>query len=263
MIRAIRCEWARLKNPYYILGGIGLMAALGLIVTIIVFFTATGGSAMVPPGGQAVSVAVLEASDGMFTGLRNGANMWGIVALAIWAIAVSSDYSNGLIRLLVQAEPRRLRLLGGKVVALTLFTCVATLVTTVVVLIASPAIAGATGISADAWRDGLASTMIDGYLHMTLSALMWGFMGLFVGVMTRSTGISIAVGIGYLLVFEMLFGMLLDSGAKWLPGSSFSAVAAGGTSDMAFSTGLLTAVGYVVVTLAIAAATFHRRDITA
>jgi ABC-2 type transport system permease protein len=263
MWREFRCEWTRLKSRNYILGGIGLMAALGLIVTIIAFFTATGGSAMAPPGGPSVSIATLEASEGMFAGLRLGANMWGIVALVVWAIFASSDYSNGLIRLLVQAQPNRLRLLGGKVAALVLFTCIATLVTMVVVLIASPAVAGATGISAEAWRTGMAHTILDGYLHLTLSALMWGFIGLFVGILTRSTGISIAVGIGYLLVFEMLFGMLLKSGARWLPGSSFSTVAAGGTGEMSFASGLMVAIGYVVVALVIAAVTFRRRDVTA
>ena len=265
MIRAIRCELARLKNPYYILGGIGLMAALGLIVTVIVFFTAEGGSTMAPapPGGRTVSVAALEATDGMFAGLTNAASMWGIVALAFWAIFAASDYSSGLIRVLVQFEPSRLRLLGGKIVALVAFTCLATFVTTALVLAVSPAVASAAGISTDAWGDGLARAVVDGYLHLTLSALMWGVVGLFVGVMTRSTGISIAVGIGYLLVFEMLFGMLLDSGAKWLPGSSFSAVASGGSADMAFGTALLVAIAYSVAALAIAAVTFRRRDITA
>ena len=52
-------------------------------------------------------MAALEASDGMFAGLQNAAGMLGVVALAIWAIAVTSDYSSGLIRLLVQAEPSR------------------------------------------------------------------------------------------------------------------------------------------------------------
>jgi ABC-2 type transport system permease protein len=263
MMRAIHSEWARLASRNYVLGGMGLMAALGLIVTTIVFFTATGGSALTPPGGRTVSLEVLEASDGMLAGLRLGANMWGIVALVIWAIFAASDYSNGLVRLLVQAQPRRLRLLGGKAIALTLFTCLATLVTTMVVVVASPAIAAATGVSADAWREGIAGTLLNGYLHLTLAALMWGFFGLFIGVVTRSTGISIAIGIGYLLVFEMLFGMLLDSRAKWLPGSSFSTVASGGTADMGFTTGLLVAVGYVLVTFAAAAVTFLRRDITA
>jgi ABC-2 type transport system permease protein len=263
MVRTVRSELTRLFSRNYVLGGIGLMAALGLLVTIIVFVTATGGSAMAPPGGQTVSIATLEASDGIFAGLRLASNMWGIVALVVWAIFAASDYATGLVRLLVQAQPRRLRLLGGKAVALTLFTCLATLITTVVVVVASPAIAGATGVSPDAWTEGIAGTFLSGYLHLTLAALMWGFAGLFVGVLTRSTGISIAVGIGYLLVFEMVFGMLLDDAAKWLPGSSFATVAAGGTAGMGFGAGLLVALGYVAVAYAVASAVFRRRDITA
>ena len=54
MIRAIRCELARLRNPCYILGGIGLMAVLGLMATTIIFLTAKGGSVMglLPAGGR-------------------------------------------------------------------------------------------------------------------------------------------------------------------------------------------------------------------
>ena len=71
------------------------------------------------------------------------------------------------------------------------------------------------------------------------------------------------MGIGYLLVFEGLMGMVLDSAAKWLPGSSFSAIAAGGTADLAYGTALLMAAVYAVAALAIAAIVFRRRDITA
>ena len=161
MIRAIRCELARLKNPSFILGGIGLMVVLGLMATTVIFMTAKAGSTPAPPGVKFVTVAMLEASDGMFAGLQNAASMLGIVALALWAISVTSDYANGLIRLLVQAEPSRLRLLGGKIVALTLFTCLATLVTTVVVVLVSPGIAGLAGVSTDAWGTDLPRTVVE------------------------------------------------------------------------------------------------------
>ena len=126
-----------------------------------------------------MTVAVLEASDGMFAGLQRAPACWGIVALAIWAVAVSSDYSSGLIRLLVQAEPSRLRLLFGKIVALTAFTCVATLVTAAVVLVVSPGIASLAGVSTDAWGTDLVRTVVENYLQLTLSALLWGVVGLF------------------------------------------------------------------------------------
>lgn len=263
MIRVIRSELARLKNPYFIFGSIGLMALFGLMATAIVFLTVGNGSTAGPPGMQGVTIQSLQASDGMFSGIRNIVSMLGIVALAFWAIAVTSDYSSGLIRLLVQAEPRRLRLLGGKIVALTACTCLATLITTVLVLSASPGIAHMAGISTQAWGTGLFGTVVAGYFYLTLCVLLWGIVGLLLGIVTRSSGISIAVGIGYLLVFEGLIGMLSDSGKKWLPGSAFSAIASGGSSSMTYRTALLVAAAYAVAALVVAAATFRRRDITA
>jgi ABC-type transport system involved in multi-copper enzyme maturation permease subunit len=261
MKRAIRSELARLRNRNFILGGIGLMAALALMLTTIIFVTA--GEKVMGPGGRAVTVATLEAADGMFVGVQSSFSMLGIVVLALWAVAVTSDYANGLIRLLVLAEPGRLRLLGGKIVALSAFTCVATLATTAALLVVMPGVAAVAGVSTDAWSDDLLRNVAVGYLDLTLAALLWGVAGLFVGMITRSAGVAIAVGIGYLVVFEGLLGLLLDTAAKWLPGSSFSAIAAGGTADMPYGTALLVAAAYACAALVTAAVIFRRRDITA
>jgi ABC-type transport system involved in multi-copper enzyme maturation permease subunit len=263
MIRVIRSELARLKSPSFILGGAGLMTFFGLMATAILFITATSGSGVSLPRTEGVTVAMLEASDGMFAGLQNFVSMLGIVALVIWAMAVTSDYSSGLIRLLVQAEPSRWRLLGGKVVALVAFTCLATLVTVVAVVVAAPALASATGISTDAWTQDVARTLVSTYVQVTASVLLWGLVGLFVGMLTRSTGVAIGIGIGYLLVFEGLASMLLEGASKWLPGSAFSAIASGGSADMSFGTAVMVGAAYAAAALAVAAVTFARRDITA
>jgi ABC-2 type transport system permease protein len=263
MIRAIRCELARLRSPFFLLGGVGLMTALGLVATMIIFVTAKEGSAPAPPGVKFATTAMLEAPDGMFAGLENAASMIGMVALAIWAIGVTSDYSSGMIRLLVQAEPSRIRLLGGQVVALTGLTCLATLVTTIAVAIVAPTIAGVAGVSTNAWSTDLLRTVAEGYVNLTLCALLWGVVGLFIGTITRSSGVSIGLGIGYLIAFEGLLGMALGSSSWWLPGSSFSAIASGGTADLAYSSALVLAAGYAVLALAVAAVVFRRRDITA
>ena len=263
MMRVIRSEIARLKTPSFILGGLGLMTVFGLMATAIVLFTVGSGSVSGPPNTQGITLQALEASDGMFVPVSNFVGMLGIVALAMWAMAVTSDYSSGLIRLLVQAQPNRLRLLSGKVVALTALTCLATLVTSVVILIVSPGIASLAGVSTSAWSTGLLGTAVEHYVQLTACVLLWGVVGLFVGMMTRSAGLSIGIGIGYLMVFEGLAGLLLDSAKKWLPGSAFSAVASGGSADMAFGTAMIVAGAYAVGALALTAVTFRRRDITA
>ncbi len=106
-------------------------------------------------------------------------------------------------------------------------------------------------------------TVLEGYLELTLSVLLWGVVGLFVGMVTRSSGLSIAIGIGYLMVFEGLAQMALDSAGKWLPGSAFAAIASGGTADMTFAAALFVSAVYAVAALVIAAVSFQRRDITA
>ena len=262
MMRVIRSELTRLGSPWLLLGGIGLMTLFGILATVVVFVTAGSGSATLP-GTQDITKAMLEAPDGMFAGLQTFAGMLGIVALVVWAMSATTDVSSGLIRLLVQAEPRRLLLLAGKIVALVVFTCASTLVATVMVVPMTSGLAQSAGVSTAAWQPQLAHTMVSGYLHLTLCVLLWGVVGLSVGILTRSAGISIAIGIGYLLVFEGVLRMLLGSAQKWLPGEAFKAIASGGSVDMAFTTALLLGAAYALAALAVAAVTFRRRDITA
>lgn len=262
-MRVVSSELVRLRSRSFLLGGIGLMAFFGLAATAVVFFAVSGGSAASLPRADQVSPAALEAADGMFVGLRSFVGMLGVVALVIWAMSVTSEYASGLIRLLVQAEPRRLRLLAGKVVALVLFTCLGTLVAMVVVTMAAPPLAGAAGISAEAWTGDIAGTLVRTYVEVTASVLLWGLVGLLVGVLTRSTGVAVGIGIGYLLLFEGLASMLLEGAAKWLPGSVFSVIASGGTETMSLGTALALGIAYAAAALAVAAVTFARRDITA
>jgi hypothetical protein len=105
-------------------------------------------------------------------------------------------------------------------------------------------------------------TVIAGYLQLTFSVLLWGVVGLFVGMVTKSSGIAIGIGIGYLMLFEGLAGMLLESTAKWLPGEVFGAIASGGTADMSYATALIIGAGYAVAALA-ASVAMSRRDVTA
>lgn len=262
MIRVIRSELVRLRTPAFLLGGTGLMTFFGVLATAVLFFTA-GSDTVSLPRTEGVTMAMVEAPDGMFAGLQQFVSMLGVVALVVWAMSVTTDYSSGLIRLLVQAEPGRLRLLGGKLVALVVFTGVSTLVATAIVLAVSPALASAAGVSTAGWDLGLTGSVLTGYVHVTLSVLLWGMVGLLVGVLTRSTGVAVGIGIGYLLVFEGAASMLLEGAGKWLPGSAFSAIASGGTPDLGFGTAVALGVVYAAGALVVSAAVVRRRDITA
>lgn len=260
MFRAIKAELIRLKRPSFLIGGIGLMALFGALATVISF--AGAGTTGAGPAAYFPSEEALAASDGFVAGLALGSQLLGIVALALWAIAVASDYQTGLIRLLVQAEPSRIRLLVGKVVALVLLTLVGALVATLAALGSAYLIAPALDISTGAWTQGMATTILEAFRNLSMSTIVWGIIGLTIATLTRSAGVSIAIGIGWVVVFETMLQGVASGFADKMPGAMLTALAAGGTATIGFGTATLLAAVYTLVGLTIAWVVTHRREIT-
>ena len=253
---AFRSEAKRLTRKSFTGVGLALVVFFSLMAAVVTFFA--GGEA-----GPGAGVAVdLESAQGIVAALSMAGNLVGIVALSLWAAAVASDYSTGWVRLMVAAEPRRWRLLFGKLVALSGFTIVATLVTTAIAVAMAYLLAGPAGVSTAAWSAGVVGTVLSAWLNFTLAVLGWGVIGFTVAVISRSAIVAIAGGIGYMMVFEGLLGLLAESATTYLPGTVLNAVAAGGTAVMAYGTAVLLATGFVLVALAIAFAVFAPRDIT-
>jgi len=188
--------------------------------------------------------------------------MFGIVTLSLWAVVTAGDYSSGLIRLLVAAEPRRWRLLAGKVVALVIVTAAATTVAAIVNVFAVMPAAGAAGISTAAWGTDLVSVVGSAWTNLFLALCVWGVLGLVIAVLARSAAVAISIGVGYVLVVESLVKMVKDAPADWLLGTTLGAVASGGTATVAYGTALALALGYVTLGLVLAGVVFVRRDVT-
>jgi len=264
MLNVVRSELVRLRQPRLLVTWFGLMALFAAMVnTIMVTFVSGGGS--LPPGAPGVAfptLAEMESPSGLMAGLSAASNLFGVVTLSFWALATAGDYSTGLIRLLVAAEPRRWRLLAGKVAALVLVTAAATTVAALVnVLAVMPAAAGA-GISTDAWGTGLAEVVFSAWANLFLALVAWGVIGLVIAVLTRSAAVAISIGVGYLLVVESLIRMVGDAPSDWLLGSTLGALASGGTDAIAYGTALAVTAGYVTLGLVLAGVVVVRRDVT-
>ncbi len=264
MIGAIRSELTRLAQPRTLLAWFGLMALFAAMVnTIMVTFVSGGGS--LPPGAPGVAfptLAQMESPSGLMAGLGAASSMFGVITLSFWALATATDYSSGLIRLLVAAEPRRWRLLAAKVAALALVTAAATTVAAVVnVLVVMPA-AGTAGISTAAWGTDLLNVVVSAWLHLYIAVCVWGVIGLVIATLARSAAVAISIGVGYLLVVESLVKMLKDVPSDWLLGTTLGAVASGGTSAVSFGAALTLALGYVTLGLVAAGVVYIRRDVT-
>lgn len=262
MIGVIRSELVRLWRPRLLAGWFGLTALFAVMINTILYSSAEplGEGPAVGPGATFPGLEALERADGVVAGLASASTLFGVITLAFWAVSAASDYQSGLIRLLVSAHPQRWRLLAGKVIALAATTSLATTVALVVnVTVAGPA-AEAAGVSTAAWD--LPATVLSAWTNAYSALLVWGVLGLVVAVLARSSAVAISLGIGYVLVVESIVTMALENGSEWLLGSTLSALAAGGSTAMDYTTAGGLAVAYVGVGLAVATLVFTRRDVT-
>jgi len=266
MLRATRSELTRLNHRSFRIGWLGLTTLLTAMFTAVVFQAAAGGSPIPTsaPGGSFPTLAQLTGPNGQVAGLSAAATILGVVTLAYWAIATASDYSTGLIRLLVQAEPHRLRLLAGKVLALTCWTAVAATVATVVDVALSPLMAKATDLSTSGWRSdpGDVVAMIAGtWLNTFLALLVWGVIGLVIALLARSSAVAISVGIGYVLVVEGAVRLVASDLADRLPGATLTALAGGGSATLDYGAAIGLGLVYATIGLGAAAVVLARRDV--
>lgn len=264
MMRSLRSELVRLRRRGMLLGWFGLMAVFAVMANTIMF-SVVGEGVELPAGAPGVafpSAAELASADGLMAGMSAASTMFGIVTLSFWAIGVATDYSTGLIRLLVAAMPERWPLLVGKVAALALLTAVATTVATVVTVGIAPAGAQSAGIDTSAWAGSSASTIISTWASAYLALLVWGVIGLAIAYLTRSSAIAISVGAGYVLVVESMLSRLFDTTPDWLLSGTLTAVAQGGSATVSQGTALRWAGLYVALGLGAAAVVLLRRDVT-
>ncbi|HEY6745935.1 MAG TPA: ABC transporter permease subunit [Mycobacteriales bacterium] len=264
MVGIVRSELIRLRRRSVLVGWTGLAVLFTVLVVFVMFQVVdpSGDGATDAPGVAFPTAAELLSRSGIMAGLPAASSFLGVVTLSFWALTAAGDSSTGLIRVLVSAEPRRWRLLAGKWVALALVTAAVVAVVVVANLVAAPAAASAGGWSPDAWGTGLIGVMAKAALDLYLSLLVWGTVGLALAGVTRSAGIAIGVGVGWVLLVEAVITALSSGIGQWLPGTTLTALAGGGSTDLSY--GGATGLGalYVAVALLASWAVFTRRDIT-
>lgn len=266
MLRATRSQLTRLNHRSFLLGWLGLTALLSAMFTAVIFQAASGGAAIPgsAPGGGFPTLADLSGPDGYVAGLGGAASILGIVTLSYWAIATASDYTTGLIRLLVQAEPHRLRLLAGKVLALTGWTAVVATVATAITVIASPLVARAADLSTSGWDTDvvdLVATIASTWLNTFLALEVWGIIGLVIAILSRSSAVAISVGVGYVLVVEGAIRLIASDVADTLPGATLTALAGGGSEPLSYGAAIGLGLVYGAIGLGAAGVALVRRDV--
>jgi ABC-type transport system involved in multi-copper enzyme maturation permease subunit len=273
-MRAFRSEWVKLSRRNTLLGFGGAMIGFTLLFTFLGFMSVGGGNVDLDGGGSEafVTAAVLALPDGSVFAISQVASLLGVIALALFASNLAGEFNRGTIRMLFVTEPNRLKVLAGKIAALTSFVAAGMAVTLVASVGIGALLAPGMGVDTAAWwtSEGLGA-IGSAYLNITGAVLVPALIGATIALVTRSAAIAISVGAAYFILGEALVSAFWDSLGQWGPSAAANALAAGGAAGMTlgaeraaigYAAAALLALGYGVVSLAISSTVIARRDVT-
>lgn len=193
------------------------------------------------------------------------------VALIIVTANVAAEWSQGTLRNLLVREPRRLRLLTGKMLALLLFVLGSMALTLVVSSVLIFALAKTQGVETAAWTSSAGlSAWLAFFGNETLCLVGVSLLGMLIAVLTRSTGAAVGVALAYVLVPEGIVAMVWNEASRWfpirtfnfLPGSVFP-TDVGPTPPQGYTAALLVALLWMTVFVVGSFVAFRRQDVNA
>jgi ABC-type transport system involved in multi-copper enzyme maturation permease subunit len=255
MIRAYKSEWLKLRRPGMILGGLGAMVGFAILVTVL---------AVVSAGSVRGDLAITRLSqpDGFAVIMQRASDFLGIVALGIVAIAVAQEYSHGTLRNLLVREPRRLRLLGGKLLATLTFLVVAVLLATAAALVVGLLIAPSKSIDTSGWLGSGLRDTVGTTVDVLLATLGYGIFGAMLGLVLRSPAPAVVVGVAWMLPVESALTAAWSNVGHWLPGEQLTAISVHGNSISSFTFALALSAVFVAAAAITGGALFRRRDVS-
>jgi ABC-type transport system involved in multi-copper enzyme maturation permease subunit len=202
----------------------------------------------------------------------------GALALLLGVLATGGEYGWDTIKVLLTLGPRRLSVLAGKLLALTVVMLLVVLATFGLDAAASLLVASVTGKPV-AWPPIVA--LVTGVAGGWLVVAMWCLAGAFLGILVRGTALGVGIGLVWALAVENLlriFGSIVevvDVVQRFLPGTNAGALAAalgvpvqgqpGGTPGVTDVVGgrsaALVLVAYLAMFVAASAVLISRRDV--
>ena len=260
MTGAFLSELLKLRRRGLLLGGGGLLLGFTALFTILGIANATKGATS--GRGFHVTVAELSKPDGLVRGIERASTLMGIVMLGIFAAAFGTEYTTGMLRNLLVREPRRVKFLTGKYLALVVFAVVIVLLACIVSIVLALALAPGKGIDTSAWTSstGIADTW-RAIWHLLIAALGYGTVGAALAVIFRSPVAALAIGVAWILPAEAILSALWSNGQYWLPGQLLSNFASGGSTSVSLARTGLTLVVYWAIIAIGTSVLFSRRDV--
>jgi ABC-type transport system involved in multi-copper enzyme maturation permease subunit len=261
MIRVFRSEWRKLRRPTLFAGTLGIVLALSVLITSLLFLLLDQESGN-GPRGRVITRDTLALPSGLYRGFTNFAGLLGTIALSVFAAQTALEYTNGTLRNLLVRQPKRLVLLVGKYAAMCSFALLTVIVSAMGSIGISLLLAPTKDINTDAWftRESL-SLLYSNIGNVYLCAIAYGTIGMAVGIILRSPISSISISLAWILIVEGILSFTVDGLDKWLPGQLMSLIAESSNREISYTYALAGTAIYLVIFGGIATTLFAKRDV--
>lgn len=262
MIRSYRAEMVKLVRRRVLLATAltTVVFALGGAATVL----AAAEPATAGGTGRTPSIEGLAAAGGGTEVFRVAAAFAGTFLFVVFVGAMAAEHGRGTLRTSLLRQPRRVRLLAGRLAAILTFAAITLAAAQALTWVAARVLAPGNGVDPGAWAsvDGLVAAAGD-----LGAVLLWvtgyAVIGTTVGLLVRSVPVALAVAIGWAGPFEHLLQDAWEPASRVLPGLLLEAFVTGGTDQVAAGRALGTAAAYTVVAAVVGAVVLARRDVAA
>lgn len=264
MGRALRAELLKLRRRSVVLAVVAAAIVYATVTTLVTFLTATEEPRLVGVRGFGATFQSLAGPGGAVQGFADGIGFVGVILLAVFVGAVGLEYTRGTVAAALMKQPRRVRLLGGKLAALLIVAAATLAVAEAASWLLALGLAQIRGISTADWFSmGALGEAGAAYGTALFVAGTWACIGMAVATFTRSVPIGLAVAVGWAGPIEHITQQAWAEASRWFPGLLLEAFAAGGSPETSAGRALVMVAAFVVVLTAAAFVTFRRRDVTA
>jgi ABC-type transport system involved in multi-copper enzyme maturation permease subunit len=267
LLRAFRSEMLKCRR-WSMAAGTGIMLVVSAFFAYLTFHQITSGATgrEVDPLAHAFPTEL-----GLITVVGQARSFIIVVALIMVTVNLAAEWSQGTWRNLLVREPRRLRLLSGKMLALLLFVLCSMTLTLAASSVLVLVMARVQGVQTAPWTSASGLSAWFAFFGNEVICLIGVcLLGMLIAILTRSSGIAVGVALAYVLVPEGIIAMVWQSGSRWFPIRSFNFLPGsvfppdvGPIPPQGYTVSLLVATLWMTVFVVGSFVAFRRQDITA
>jgi hypothetical protein len=235
-----------------------------VVTALSVFSSARTSGTGLPSRQGGTTVSALAGTGGGTEAFAVGASFVGFFVFVTFIALIATEFSAGTFRALLLREPRRLRVVVGKLAGILIVAAAMVAFAELCTFVASVLAAPTKSISTTQWfsLDSAGDALRD-YGTVMGGVTGWAIFGTLLAVIFRSAPLALGVGFAWAGPFENIVSRSWTSGYRIFPGQVLASLIQGGTTELGIGRAVLTAVLYTGVAAAGALLLVFRRDVTA